>query len=371
MALILAIFVLFWNIKICRKNSICSDNFSASQTTYMKGLFAIYVILHHLCTYLADECPSFLAFKYLGFLMVGGFFLLSGYGLTYGVLNKENYMKGFLKKRLLSILVPYYLICLLNIFTNRLSGGLSLKYILLLISCLNMWFVAAIVFLYIMFFVCFKCFSQKNALRLMTAANLGYIIGMFAIHKIFTKYGIYTKYGLPVFGFWWYNSAICFSLGMWYCRYKDKIDSLLNKRYVLSLLLSFIVLAVSYIMAVPHFNDSLTYVLIAEIFACIGFCTLLIALSYRVKIGNKLLGLCGKLSLELYLCHACFIYLFRCGITFFGVRIYIDSNLLYFAAIMISSILFSYVVNIISSKILLIPKSIKSKKDTSVSLIAK
>lgn len=352
MALVLALYVLLWNIKFCKKGERYTDNFSAVQTNYLKGLFAIYVILHHLCTYLSDECPSFLAFKYLGFLMVGGFFIISGYALTYGVLNKDNYMKGFLKKRLLGILIPYYIICLLNIFANRISGGFGLKYLILLITCLNMWYVAAIVFLYVMFFLSFKFFGKKTSFCVMSAANLAYIIGLFVINKIFAKYGIYEKTGLPIFGFWWYNSAICFSLGMWYCRCKEKTDLFLNKHYSAMLILSALVFAAALAIAIPHYDVGAVYVLAAEILACIAFCTLLIILSYKIKIGNKVLDICGKLSFELYLCHACFIYLFRCGVTVFGIRVYVENNLLYFAAIMLSSALFSYAVHTVSVRII-------------------
>ncbi len=352
MAVILAAFVLLWQIKICKKGDFYPDNFSAQQTTYLKGVFALFVILHHLCTYLADYFPSFFAFKYLGFLMVGGFFLVSGYGLMYGVLNKENYLKGFLSKRLVAILIPYYIINIFNMGANYLSNALTLKYIVFSVFGITMWYIAAILCLYIMFYICFKFFKINIAMVLISVCTFLYIGGMFAVHRIMGHYGLYIKTGLPEFGFWWYNSAICFLLGIWYLKYKDKIDDIIKHHYLTTVAISFIITAITYLISCRHFNDNLTYILVCEIICCVAFTVFLISLTYKVKIGNKFLKLCGNLSLELYLCHALFIYAYRCDLTVFGIRLYIENHFLYFVAIMVSSFVFSYVIHNISKAIL-------------------
>ena len=361
MAIVIGLIALFWNIKPCKSGEYYSDNFSANQTNSLKGLFALYVILHHLCTYLADYYPSFYTYKYLGFLMVGGFFLISGYGLTYGVMHKNGYMNGFLKKRLPAILIPYYIICMFNFTANRISGTLNLRYIVFSAFGITMWYIAVIVGLYLMFYICFKFFKQKTALTLVSAGTFLYIICMFAIHKIFGKYNIYAKTGLPEFGFWWYNSVICFLLGIWYCKFKAKTDIIIQNNFWLYTLVSLVICAITYYITCLHFNDGLTYILICEIIASIAFTVLILAFTYKFKIKNPLLDLFGKLSLELYLCHALFIYAYRSNISVLGIELYVKSNLLYFVLIMVSSILFSYVVNKVSAKLLALFKKPKIK----------
>ncbi len=368
MALVIAAFALLWKIDICKNKEFYTNNFSAQHTRSLKGIFALFVILHHLCTYLADYFPSFFAFKYIGFLMVGGFFLVSGYGLTYGVLNRENYLKGFLRKRILAILVPYYIINVFNMAANYLCDALTLKYIVFSIFGITMWYIAAILCLYIMFFVCFKLFKTKTAMYLISICTLLYIGGMFAIHKIFGKYGLYAVTGLPEFGFWWYNSAICFLLGCWYCKLKEKIDLFIKSHYFRVLLPSFAACALTYYISCRHFNDNLTYILICEIICSIAFTAFLLTLTYKIKFGNKFLDMCGNLSLELYLCHALFIYAYRCDLTVWGIRLYIENHLLYFVAIMVSSFIFSQIVHKISGVILrlitLAPKPVLKEQET-------
>lgn len=71
-----------------------------------RGVFAIVVILHHL-SYRVNTPPQFL-FVPLGAMAVGVFFLMSGYGLEYSYNTKgDKYLDGFLKKRVLKLLLPY------------------------------------------------------------------------------------------------------------------------------------------------------------------------------------------------------------------------------------------------------------------------
>lgn len=77
----------------------------------LKGIMAIFIILAHLrnfMTFLNDTAiGSILTAS--GYLLVGMFFFLSGYGLAESFRNKENYCKNFVKKRI----IPFYVDCLI------------------------------------------------------------------------------------------------------------------------------------------------------------------------------------------------------------------------------------------------------------------
>ena len=210
MAVVVALILLLWGIKYAGKGNYFVDNFPVSQTRALKGIFAIYVIFHHLCTYVADYFPSFYAFKCIGFLMVGGFFLVSGYGLMYGQKYKQEYLKSFFKRRLLVILVPYYIIDIFYLIIQKYYGVLTLKYIILSIVGFNLWYIMAIMILYLCFYIAFKFFSHKKGLMLINLFTFAYIAVMFILYKKFNYINL---------GYWWYNSVICFLIGIWSVSY--------------------------------------------------------------------------------------------------------------------------------------------------------
>ena len=81
------------------------------QTKNMKGILSILVFLTHLDG-LKLKKTSYYFFSRLtyGYILVGFFFFYSGYGLMKQYLTKKNYLKGFLRKRLIKILIPFYLV---------------------------------------------------------------------------------------------------------------------------------------------------------------------------------------------------------------------------------------------------------------------
>jgi len=343
MIVIAALILLFAGAKFSKRGEFFENNFSAKETRALKGVFAIYVVFHHLCTYLADFFPSFFAFKYLGFLMVGGFFLISGYGLMYGVINKENYLKGFFKKRILSVLIPYYIINLFYIYANCITGTASKKYIVLSLFGFNLWYVMAIVILYIGFFLSFRLFDVKKGAVSITVFTFLYIAVMLVLYKV---------YNISSLGFWWYNSCICFVVGIWYCRFKDKITGFIKNNYIYVLSASFLGLVGLYAYICLNYNADTLLLLTLEILCSVVFVLFVLTLTLKMQIGNPVLNICGDLSLELYLSHAIFISAFKGGITAFGKSIIIDNNFLYMIAILVASFIFSYVIHYISAYIL-------------------
>ena len=343
MIVLIAALVLILKIKYSGNGKFYDDNFSVSQTRAFKGVFAIYVVFHHLCTYLADFFPSFYAFKYIGFLMVGGFFMISGYGLMYGVKNKQNYLKGFFRNRVMSILVPYYIINLFYLYANKISGILTKEYIIGSVFGFNLWYVMAITILYIAFYFSFKLFGNKNGVKVICLSTVSYITIMYILYKFFNCHSL---------GFWWYNSAICFAIGILYCNFKEKTDTFLKKHYIPLLLVSVIVIIPTYYHTSLHFNDGLISVLLAEILCSVAFSILVLLMSMKFKIANPVLNFCGDISLELYLSHALFIFALRSNISVFGITINITNNLLYLVLILAGSLFFSYVVHWISKFIL-------------------
>ena len=109
--LIIFLIILCYGLKIESKNKFFNP-FDPKQTKNFKGFLSIGIILHHLGYMVKYSAKSKYAIPkyYIGYPMVGIFFFYSGFGVMKNFLNKKNYLKGFLKRRLIITLIPFYLI---------------------------------------------------------------------------------------------------------------------------------------------------------------------------------------------------------------------------------------------------------------------
>lgn len=343
MSILLLLAACGYGIRFARRGEFFSDSFSLSDTRAQKGFFAICVILHHLCTYLSDAYPSLFIFEHAGFLAVGGFFLISGFGLQYGVTHRDNYLHGFFRKRFATILVPYYIINLFYIASRYIAGALTKKYIILSLFGANLWYVTAILVLYLGFWLSFRIFGRSGGKYAVTVFCALYAAVLFVCNRFF---------GASSLGFWWYNSVICFVCGIWYCDSKEKIDRFLQKSRIWLFILAAAVFAVTYIAAAKAPDASRVYVLLCQVVCAGVFCILTAMLAMKIRIGNAFLNLCGDLSLELYLSHAILIFFFRSGITVGPYTIYLSSPDFYLTAILVGTLAMSVCVHFVSGKIL-------------------
>lgn len=88
----------------CRIVGGYNDEYLSTETTKKeKGIAAILILLHHLSQRVKVSGP-FVILGYIGFILVAVFFFISGYGLSYGVRYKYDYLKGFFKRRVLPVL---------------------------------------------------------------------------------------------------------------------------------------------------------------------------------------------------------------------------------------------------------------------------
>lgn len=125
------------------------------QSKAVRGVAAIFILFHYLSFKICVEGSIFYnCYAYVGILCVAVFFFYSGYGLTISLRNKKNYMQEFIRKRFLTILVPYLMIAFIYWIWSAMNGNpYSIRYMLL--SYLsgypfveNSWYVVVILFYY-------------------------------------------------------------------------------------------------------------------------------------------------------------------------------------------------------------------------------
>ncbi|MCH5211730.1 MAG: acyltransferase [Oscillospiraceae bacterium] len=275
-----------------------NDNeiFGLDTTQSLKGLFACFVLLHHLFPFYVHMFPSLETYKHLGFIAVSGFFMISGYGLTYGVIKRDGYLKGFIIKRMLPIVVSYYISALLYLFMFWYNHSLSPEQASIILTAKYYWFFFAILIFYLGFYFSFKIFPRKIAMLLSCFWIAAYIAYM--------SFRIASSPDIN--GFWLINSSLAFPFGIALSIYKDKIVKFIKKRYIIKLIVCSAVFAASFagelLITEPRSLSRLT----CELIASVSLCALITVLSVRFRLKSAVLEWFGKISFELYLMFAAF-----------------------------------------------------------------
>ena len=97
-------------------------------TNCCKGIAAIIIMLHHISFRLSNLPVYVKPIWYIAFPIVGFFFFMSGYGLTCGLLQKKNYLHGFLPKSFLTFFAPYVIVAIVWIGLE-IRGGRGGKHL--------------------------------------------------------------------------------------------------------------------------------------------------------------------------------------------------------------------------------------------------
>ena len=330
---------------------------SLKQTKILQGFAALGIALHHMsqktcapwhpAVYTVHGLDVFIP---VGYILVGIFLFCSGLGLYRSYKSKPGYLKGFCRRRILPIIIAYYLSEFIYTGVRLLMGEkMDLIKILWNLSGLHMantnsWYLVVIPFFYLAFWAAFRfCKKEGLAIFLVFLFSLGY-----------TVFGanIDQQSDWWMQGEWWYNSILLFPLGLLFGKYEKPVTRFFRKGYWLWLLLSFagslLLLwqsewlnnnAWGYYgagaMKVPHrlMSAGMQW-LVCIVF--VGFCFLLMM---KVKLGNKALAGMGKITLEFYLMHGMFVEMF--GYSFLDVAkslVYIKKVPLYIAAVLACSI---------------------------------
>ncbi|TCL58856.1 membrane-bound acyltransferase YfiQ involved in biofilm formation [Kineothrix alysoides] len=215
--------------------------FSLKKSKAFQGFLAVCVIMHHMYIVLLSELDykgALIMFKNSGVIIVGFFFFASGYGLITSLYQKDNYLKGFIKKRIFTVLVPFFICNYVYLTTMLLMGR---KYAMSDLLCVffgvkllnsQMWFAVEIMFLYILFYVIFRFIRrEKVAYMIMGVCVVAVMGGSLLLGHDLTTGEIVSWFR----GEWWYNTTFVFFIGMLAARFKEKLLPWIKKRYYLCL----------------------------------------------------------------------------------------------------------------------------------------
>lgn len=314
MELLFAVFFLLFLYKI--EFGVSDEFMSKDYTTYLRGICALAIMLRHIR--ITDFAPLNV-FDYLGNPIVGIFFFLSGYGMLTRIKQTgiDNYMNGFILKRCVPLFVEYIFVWIFNFVCMFLVSG-NFNFLKKIITPYS-WFIIMIEVLYIVFYIGYKLFKDnlKRLIIFVTISELALIIAL-------SVFGV---------GECWYLSLLCFSGGMIYSVVN------LNKKRTLPLIFGFGAFAVVATGAEYVLSDKPKIIVLWALIYNVSVLSLaIVALSVGryVRFKNPVFELCGKMSLEIYLLHGVFQFIFK------EIKPIYNNSLLYGAMIILCTLLMSY-----------------------------
>lgn len=271
------------------------DYMSPQKTGSIKGIFVIIVLFSHIRQYIAyDPSPFNAPFQHflweVGQLMVVAFLFYSGYGITFGLKNKDGYAKTLPKSRILKVFIHFDIAVLLFWVTGLALGkNYPIKRVLLSLIGIDalgnsVWFIFDIIIIYFLTFIVFT-FAKKHMIAgtaVLTLLSIGATVAIYLWKKEQN---------------WWYDTIMCFPLGMWYALAKPHIDKALLKSPAKWAVSTAVTLAA--FLTLHHFSgDSYRIVFIFE---SIVFALLISLISMRVSINNGILQWFGKRVFGIYI----------------------------------------------------------------------
>lgn len=315
----------------------------------IQGGLAVFIIFHQTVVALdasGDNAGDMRFFYYYGILAVAFFFFSSGFGLIKRWMTDENYIKGFMRRRIFTVLVPFFIcnyIYLTDALLNNIAfrkhfgfGEVICSFFGIFLINNEMWFAVEIMILYVAFRVVFARVKKPlTGILIMTGVVLVMMtIGLFSGHSETGVMSYWFK------GEWWYNTILMFPLGMLYAYKEERINKVIRRAFI-SILIASSVLAV--LMDHVHRNLISKHIFWSEydgsanpvLDKLLGlgqetvyelvFLIFVLTLLSRIKIGNPVIRFFGKISLETIMLNYLFIDKLYFLYTMYGIGVYLPA----------------------------------------------
>lgn len=278
------------SIKFAGVGKFHEDYLSKSNTTAINGIFVVFVFFCHFAQYISFgnvlvDRPFVYFISRLGQLVVTTFFFFSGYGIICSITKKGMpYIKSIPYKRFLGVLIHFDIAVGLFMLANLCLGRkFPLQTNLLALTGWESignsnWYIFAILCLYLIVFLSFiVCKGNKYIGTAITAALTAGLVYLLMIS------------GKPAY---YYNTLVCYPLGMVYGLFKDKIDKFIMKNDFIYL--GFLAVFITLFCLRGIVIKSYTLV-------CVFFLAIIVLASMKIRVNNKFLQFTGSHVFEIYI----------------------------------------------------------------------
>lgn len=273
---------------------------SIPQCNVVKGLFIILVFISHINQYIkktgfiVSSFGDILYFKItgsIGQLMVVMFLFFSGYGIMESFKKKgADYVSTMPQKRILTTLLNFDVAVLFYIALNVLLGkSMAVSQVFLSFIAWDTvgnsnWYIFVILVCYTLSYLilefCVRCPSLRNDCFFMAGLIVPFVMTVICLSFLKAS--------------WWYNTLLCFPLGMVYSQKKEMINRLVQSNYYACLLFVIVIFFVFGYMPVSGRG------IIGNI-ESMAFAIFIILIMMKMDLNNKYLQWMGKNLFPIYI----------------------------------------------------------------------
>jgi len=291
--LLFALFLCLPGMKFAPFGKLHEGYISKNQTLAINGLFTLFVFLSHVSTYIKLEGTldtAYSAFKsYMLQAVVVPFLFYSGYGIMESIKKKgRDYVKQIPKKRFLRVLLHFDIAVVLYLLVNLAFGKIyPLKHILLSLTGYSSvgnsnWYIFAVLGLYVITFLAFMLSGKNNLIGviLTTFFSVGFVLAQILLKR----------------DSWCYDTIILFAVGMIFSLVKPIAEKILSK-HDLIYLSAVAVAVVIYIFFYKKRSAGIEFYSMWVIM----FMALVVLVTMKVKIGNRVLSFFGSHVFSIYI----------------------------------------------------------------------
>lgn len=286
---------ILWGIRF--RTNPTGEYLDMDHTQAVKGIFILLVFFSHFNPNVTFTNAFDLTYKsivgFFGQTMVTMFMFYSGYGVMESIKKKKlPYINSIPSKRIFPTLIRFDCAVIIFAVISLLLGVryTPLRYLISLTGWESVgnsnWYIFDIMMLYLLTYIAFKAAYRGGKERPTLAATLMLLATLVAIFGL-TVYYIKDT--------WWYDTLLCYIMGVFYSQYKHKLEKLINRN-----LLTWIISMVIYwgIFIFFKLNQINIWYIIARNMA---FCAAVTVTTMRVLFKNKVLVWCGKHLFEIYI----------------------------------------------------------------------
>lgn len=275
-----------------RTRSLNEDYLAKEGTDAVRGVFILLIFAAHFVQYVdrPTALPDILYQKLQGALgqaVVTCFLFYSGYGVAMAARQRGNeYVRAMPRRRILPTLLVYDCSVILYLILQLWRGrSVSLKnFFLAAIAWRGIgnsdWYIFAILGLYLISWIVLRG-RELDAVTVgrISVATLAFMLALLCAGK----------------GDYWYNTLLCYPLGMWFFLYKGRIEAFLSKgsRYWPVAVLT----VAAFLLAHKMWERSLFFYVLTMLL----FTLCVVLFTMKVQLRSPVLMYCGRHLQGLYL----------------------------------------------------------------------
>lgn len=249
----------------------------------LRGIFALEIVIGHVVR--SEDTSLFLFGKFM-IISVAFFFFVSGMGLTMSCEKKDNYLKGFLIRKIGYLFaiatVTLGINMIIDFFCKSDLGYYPIdKNIVLWFAGNTNWYLFELALFYILFFTAFKYIKKYAVLFIWLSAAV-----------------LITLFFLAGWTEMWYASAMGFPTGVMFGRYCDKVIHFLKTAWGKFFTLILILLGLSSQLLSTENLIGMVYL---RNIMCIAGMLLLIYFVTKYNTENKMSKVLSMYSTEIFL----------------------------------------------------------------------